>query len=281
MLSSISSSAEDSIQLMMAQMLQKMNSADTDGSSGLSKDELSSIDTTGDIGGSAFLKSLVDQFSSLDSNGDGQLSSEEISLAKPPMGPPPGMEIDSDNDVDSILSGSTETTQKTNSSETTDASGSSDSVKDLLAQLLKKLIDSFTESFGKDSDSSKDAQAKLKSLISSADTDGNGTLSLDELSSLDTSNNKALAGFVNDLKSHFTTYDTNSDGQLTMTELQSAMPQKQYSAQELAAMADTNSDSSQETTSLGTLSSSLFEKLLSNYQNSSFSTLASALSVVG
>lgn len=280
MLSSISNSAEDSIQLMMSQMLQKMNAADTDGTSGLSLDEILSIDTSDDTGGAAFLKSLKDQFKTLDSNSDGQLSSKEIFTAKPPggpMGPPPGMVIESeDNTAD--LSGSVDATNSADGAASTD---SSDSIKDLLSQLLEKLIESFTESFDKNSESAKDAQEKIKSLISSADSDGSGNLSLDELSSMDTSNNKALAGFVNDLKNHFADYDTDGDGQLTLSELQSAIPKKQYSTQELAAMTDTAGDSSQKSTSLGSLSSSFFEKILSNYQNSAFSNLTSVISLVG
>lgn len=84
-----------SIQAMMAEMQKKLNTADTDGIKGLSKDELASIDTSGDSGGASFIKSLSTQFDKLDSDGDGQLSSSEIAAARPHhghMGPPPGLE---------------------------------------------------------------------------------------------------------------------------------------------------------------------------------------------
>lgn len=82
MVSDINSTADDSIQLMMAHMYQKLNKADTDGTAGLSKSELSSIDADNKTG-AAFLKSLQEQFDALDKDGDKQLSSNEIASLKP------------------------------------------------------------------------------------------------------------------------------------------------------------------------------------------------------
>lgn len=86
---------DDSIQALMMQMMQNMKSADTDGSKGLSLDELSSIDAGNDVGGSEFLKSLTEQFNALDANEDGQLTTNEIVQARQleQMGPPPGMDL--------------------------------------------------------------------------------------------------------------------------------------------------------------------------------------------
>lgn len=100
MVSGIGNTTDDNIQLLMAQLYQKMNAADTDGTVGLSIDELSSVDAGDDIGGSAFLKSLNEQFDTLDADGNGQLTSDEISSAKPPvgqMGPPPWLSMESSN----------------------------------------------------------------------------------------------------------------------------------------------------------------------------------------
>lgn len=279
MTSSISSTSQDSIQLMMAQMFQKMNAADTDGTKGLSKDELLSIDTSGDIGGSAFLQSLEKQFDSLDADGNGELSSDEISSAKPPtggpMGPPPGMSIESsDNSANS-----TSTTSTISSTDST----SSTQKESLVEELLEKLLASFAESYDKTTGASTDATQKVSSLISSADKDSSGSLSLNELSSLSTSSNSPEAGFVNDLAKNFKSYDTNGDGQLSQDEMKAAIPQKQYSAQELASMAETMSNSNDSanslTSSLGSLSSSFIQKLLSNYQNSGLSNWVSSLSI--
>lgn len=101
MVSSINGNNDDSIQALMMQMMQNMSAADTDGTKGLSLEELSSIDTQNDVGGAAFLNSLKEQFESLDADGNGQLSSDEISQARPPepMGPPPGMNLEKSDDL--------------------------------------------------------------------------------------------------------------------------------------------------------------------------------------
>lgn len=88
----------DNIQLMMAQMYQKLNAANTDGVSGLSKKELSSINPGDDVGGAAFLKSLTEQFEALDKNQNGQLSAQEIfppNVLNGQMGMPPGLDLNS------------------------------------------------------------------------------------------------------------------------------------------------------------------------------------------
>lgn len=125
MVSSINGSESSAIQQMMATMFQKMGAADTDGTAGLSKSELSSVDAGSDVGGSAFLKSLTDQFDQIDTDGNGQLSKNEIASAKPhkgAMGPPPGLEIEGVNDTDSTSSSSNGT-----------------SIEELLAKFIKSL----------------------------------------------------------------------------------------------------------------------------------------------
>lgn len=236
MSSSINSTAQDAIQLMMQQMYQKMNAADTDGTAGLSKTELSSIDTGNDQGGVAFLKSLTEQFNSLDSDGDGQLSAQEISNAKPlsePLGPPPGMNIDS--------------------------SDSTGSTGNFLETILEKLLAKLSGDNDSDSASNSD---KVKSLTSSADTDKSGSLSLNELSSFDSSS-VGQAGFVNDIKQNFEHYDSNGDGQLSQDEILAAMPN--------------NSSASTASNSVSNLTSSFIDKLLSAYKNSGLSSTTTAL----
>lgn len=112
MVSSISSNDSDSLKEMMALMYQKMGAADTDGISGLSKDELTSIKTGDDVDGASFLNSLLDQFDQLDSDKNGQLTNSEIATASPsePLGPPPGLNIEStdNNSADSSISANAE-----------------------------------------------------------------------------------------------------------------------------------------------------------------------------
>ena len=78
MVTGIIGSSSNQIQQLMAEMMKKMKSADTDGTSGLSKNELSSINTDNDPGGARFLKELSKNFDKIDSNSDGQLSKSEI-----------------------------------------------------------------------------------------------------------------------------------------------------------------------------------------------------------
>lgn len=279
MVSSISSS-ESNIQQMMALMLQQMGSADTDGISGLSKTELSSVDAGGDIGGSAFLKSLTEQFDSLDTDGSGQLSSEEISKAMPPkgaMGPPPGLPIDSDGDSDLT---DAKKTGSANSSSATDTSSAGNSLADAIEQLISSLLESFSESFDKNSSSASNdaaAQEAVKSVTSAADSDGNGAVSLNELSSIKSAD---ISDLSNQLSRNFKTYDTNNDGELSAEEIKAAMqkPDKQFSMRELAAMSS-NDGSNAYGSLLGGSSSNFVQKLISGYQNSGLSNIASSISL--
>lgn len=191
MVSTISNTATDNIQLMM-QMFQKMKAADTDGTNGLSKSELSSIDSGSDTSGAAFLKSLTNQFDSLDADKNGQLSASEIATAKPPEGGPAAR-----------------------------SNSSTDSIEQLLEKLLQEAMQAISNKF-KNASTENDSNSVQKVSLGSADTDGTKGLSLAEVSSLDTSKDTGKANFVNNLISNFKTLDTNSDGQLTQNELQAA-----------------------------------------------------------
>lgn len=270
MVSSISSTANDSIQLMMAQMFQKMNAADTDGTAGLSKAELSSIDSGNDFVGSAFLKSLSSQFDSIDADGNGQLSASEIASAKPPsgpMGPPPGLNLDSMDSTSSTGS-------------TASANATAKSIENWLEKMLKELVDSFEKKV--DSTASKDqttnensSNASIASAInslSSADTDGISGLSQGELLSI-TSDDAGKANFINNLLKNFSSIDTDGNGQLSQSEIETSRPKNQQST--LASSAGTLGHT------LGSLSGSFIQKLLSNYDGSNLSNLTSSLSVAG
>lgn len=279
MVSSISSTAEDSIKLMMGQMLQQMNAADTDGISGLSKDELSSINADNDIGGAAFLKSLAEQFDKLDEDGNGQLSANEIASANPlsgPMGPPPGLPIESDDSTEK-LTGSVSSTSSNESSAV-----SSDDAKSLIDKLLKSLIESFTDSFSKDASKNTDDKTQAaKNLVKTADKDGDGSLSKEELSSTNAGSNAEQSKMINNLINSFTSYDKDGNGKLSLSEMREAIPQKQFSMQELAAMSDNYQKADSAGHALGNFSGSMARQFLNSYQNGGLSSLTSSFSLAG
>jgi len=85
------------------QMRQKFQAADTDGTKGLSKDELSSLSEKFKTEGKSettFLEKLQKGFDRLDADGNGQLTAAEVDAGgkkagmPPPSGPPPGMFAD-------------------------------------------------------------------------------------------------------------------------------------------------------------------------------------------
>lgn len=262
MVSQVNGTSEDNIQMMMAQMLQKINSADTDGITGLSKSELSSIDTSGNQGGTSFLKSLENQFDKLDTDGDGELSSEEISKAIPKrehMGPPPGLSLDAST---SLTTSTTSTT-----------SGTSDtSVSELFKEVMTSFEKSFINNFGNNSPQS--SSDKVSDIASAADTDKSGGVSLSELSSLNI-NNTSEKGIVNDLVNNFKNYDTNGDGALSTTELSAAVSDKTGLGGDIGA-----NGAEKLGNSLGRVSASFVQKLLNNYSNS-FPGLNSSLNIAG
>lgn len=238
MVSTISGSASDNVQLMMAQMLQKMKTADTDGTKGLSKSELSSIDSSNDAGGTAFIKSLTNQFDKLDTDGDGQLSQSEIASAKPPEG---GLNEKGRSGLSKI--------------------------EDLLEKMLQEALQSMSNSLnGTDSTLSEtaDTTPAIKPFdLSTADTDGAKGVFLTELKSVDTSNDKGKANFVNELINNFDSIDSNKDGQLSQSEVAEARPVPPQ------MMADNylNNNSGNFGESFSKLSSSFIQKLINTYQS--------------
>lgn len=248
MVSTINGAASDNIQLMMSQMFQKMQSADTDGISGLSKSELSSIDSSNDAGGTAFLKSLTNQFDKLDSDGDGQLSKSEIASAKPPEGGP------------------------------NQGGDAKSKIEDLLEKLLQEALQAMasstsgTASTSSDSATTESASSTTSAIkpfdLSTADTDGTEGVSLSELKSVDTSNDTKKANFINDLVKNFDSIDSNGDGQLSKSEVKAAMPPP---PQQQTTTADNylNNSLSNFGDSFSKLSSNFIQKLINTYQSGS------------
>lgn len=177
--------------------------------------------------------------------------------------------------------------KKSSSNVASDSGESSDNAA-LIKKLQQKLLDNLAESYDKtDSKSAKKIDNEVKSLMSAADKDKSGGLSLDELSSVDTTNDPDLAKDVHNLINGFKTYDKDGDGQLSLTEMKDALKglKKQFSMQDIAKIAQENNDFSTKGSFIGNVQgnfpNSLAEKLISNYQGGDLSSLESSMSVAG
>lgn len=121
-------------------LVDELFSNDSDSSSGLTVDELSSLDATAKKGLNNCVDNLVKNFDKLDTNGDGQLSADEIAASKP-SGPPPN---------------ANQTAAAADSSDSSDAVGSfAKQIADFLSKQLKEVY--------------KDSLASLSSLTSSTE----------------------------------------------------------------------------------------------------------------
>lgn len=81
MVSSINNTGLASIKQVITEMYLKMKAADTDGTNGLSKNELGSIDSGNSVVGKAFLDALQEQFDKIDADENGQISENDMKIA--------------------------------------------------------------------------------------------------------------------------------------------------------------------------------------------------------
>lgn len=142
-----------------------------------------------------------------------------------------------------------------------------------MAQIMQALLDNFAKSYDKTEESAEDKAKKqmIKDLVSKADKDKDGSLSMDELEAVDSSQNPKEANLVNDLINSFKTLDKNCDGELSIKEMEGLIKHKAFSAQELAQMFKKEDSSGSFGTnalsvnSSGNLSSLMTDKVLSTY----------------
>lgn len=254
MVSGIGSAEISSMQEMMALMYQKMNAADTDGTAGLSKDELSSMDSFEDVGGSQFLKTLKDKFDALDTDANGELSSEEIFVSK-----------------DAMKAGIQESLDANSAKNQNNSPESEESIID---KLKEAFLRNFLQGFEKEDETKKSEEAA--SLSKSADTDGSKGLSIGELASVKPEEGTKKSEFVEDLVKNFTQYDSNKDGELSQLEIE-ALSSKQ--TQNTANVDDKSNLAENIGGTLGSMSSVFVQKLLASYNNGGLSNLTSSLNV--
>lgn len=279
MVLNVSASGLNDIQQLMAEMYQKMSTADTDGVAGLSQSELSSISTTENSGDSAFLESLSKQFNQLDTDGNGQLSSSEIALARPsePMGPPAGLDLEILPE-ETNSSDETDDTYSIQSAKTNETTNSTDSFNDLISKLWESFLASFNEkNDDSDSDSGTDSDNALTSITKLADTNASNSISMEELFSIDTGNTSGNTDFINNLMNNFTSYDSDGNGELSQSELKAATLTKDL--QQTSAITNSEEATNNITNSIRNLSSSFVQKLMDNYQNGNLSNLASSFNL--
>lgn len=272
MVSSISgSSGSDYIQQLMTQMLKNMSAADTDGTKGLSKAEISSISAGEDKGGENFLKELSSNFDKIDTDGNGQLTGEEIKSARPPrgqMGPPPGL-------MDALTSADTDGTTGLS----TDELSSIDS-KGNKGQ--SSFIQNLTENFDK-LDANKDGQLSSDEIAASKPS-GPPPEKTSDSSSTESSQVNDL---VQSLLKNFDKLDTNEDGKLSVEELAAGLDAKnsKRATDTEGVNANANSQSSgdkgkssDESNALQNIADYFIKQLVSAYKENA-GTISSALNL--
>lgn len=136
MISGVSNGNSDLMQLLLSAMKNGSSTGSSTSSSGISQDELNSVETTGKSGKGDFLSCLKENFSKIDSDSDSKLSKEEMDAyfeKNKPMGPPPGMFIENMNSYNP-----TESSELSESKET-EGQGSKDKVKPSAEEVFSKL----------------------------------------------------------------------------------------------------------------------------------------------
>jgi Ca2+-binding EF-hand superfamily protein len=219
MVSSINSSGSYGMQAMQQNLFKKM---DADGSGGISQAELKTLATDINSKTGKTLKVDDTSFTSYDSDGSGTLSSEELMKAMesngfgPPggmagageMGPPPA---------------------KDQAAATYAANAGEDSLASLIADLQQQLLQLQSESGnqGTSTDTTSINNTKNRhepqDFFKKVDTDGNDTVSKDELAIMAEDLKKMTGQSIAVNTDTFATADSNGDGALNSDELKSFM----------------------------------------------------------
>lgn len=140
-------------------------------------------------------------------------------------------------------------------------------VKTTPIKLLDELVEKFAQSFAKGTAPDEAQENEAKYLRDLVDKNKNGTVSINELESFDSSNLSSEAGTkINDLKDKFKLYDKDQSGELSLTEIKNAIGKKQYSLQELKAMSDANKAENEENVIFNEQPYSFPKTALDNYK---------------
>lgn len=162
-----------------------------------------------------------------------------------------------------------------NSSSLSKNLGADESPSALIDDVFDEYLKTYAESYDTtlDSDEAAKKKALIKSLVAEGDTNKDGGLSMDELSSIDTKDNPKKAQFVNELISQFKSLDKNKDGILSVDEMQELLKRKKYSAKDLANMYEglNSTDSSSNKDSSKNMHLSFEQNLINYYKKNDLS----------
>lgn len=139
--------------------------------------------------------------------------------------------------------------------------------------ILDEYIKNFAKSFSKSEKPDETLDNESKYVLNLVDKDKNGMVTIDELKSFDSSTIASESETkIKDIEENFKTYDQDHSGDLSFAEIKNALGQKQYSLQELRAMANENKTENQDQVAFDEPSYSFYQKALDNYKkaNSNF-----------
>lgn len=145
--------------------------------------------------------------------------------------------------------------------------------------ILETFLENYVKSFSTDAETNGDKKKEmLKDIISKGDKDCDNGLSLSELNSIDTNGNSEENDAVNSLISQFKSLDKNSDGVLSLDEMQGVKLKQRYSIEELSQMYNGMKNSDDDNNSMN-IYSCLEHKLINNYNQDFESTSSSSVEV--
>lgn len=172
---------------------------------------------------------------------------------------------------------SCETESKSLTGKSDSSASKPQTVKDIIDLYLKKYSESYDTNL--ESTDSEDKKKKIKALVSEADKDKDGELSMAELTAVDVSGNKDESNFVQALINQFSSLDKNQDGLLSVDEMQDVKLKKEFSTKEMSDMAQSLSNSNKSNNNSANIASTFEGTLLNYYKKDTADEMTSSINV--